>query len=104
MNIFVGNLAREVTEADLKTEFEVFGAVSSVSLVKDKYSGQSRGFAFVEMPNKEEGEAAIAALKGKKFKERTMDISEAMPRDNRGRSGGRPGGGFQGKRRPPRRR
>jgi RNA recognition motif-containing protein len=99
MNIFVGNLARDVTEDDLKAEFAVYGEVSSVSLVKDKYSGQPRGFAFVEMPHKEEGEAAITGLKGKTLKERTMDISESRPRtDNRG------GGRFAGKRKPPRRR
>lgn len=103
MNIFVGNLAREVTEEDIKAEFAPFGEVSSVALIKDKFSGQPRGFAFVEMPNKEEGAAAVSGLKGKMLKERTMDISEARPRtDSRG--GGRSGGSFQGKRKPPRRR
>ena len=107
MNIFVGNLAREVTQEDLKAEFDVFGEVSSVSLIKDKFSGQPRGFAFVEMPNKEEGEAAIAGLKGKMLKNRTLDITEARPRDNRGGKGfggGRSGGSFGGKRKPPHRR
>ena len=105
MNIFVGNLAREVTEEDLKAEFSPFGEVSSVALIKDKFSGQPRGFAFVEMPNKEEGAAALAGLKGKMLKERTLDISEARPRtENRGGGGGRPGGGSMGKRKPPRRR
>ena len=99
MNIFVGNLARDVTEEDLKTEFEPFGAVTSVALIKDKYSGQPRGFAFVEMGNNEEGAAAVAGLKGKMLKERTLDISESRPRtENRG------GGGFSGKRKPQRRR
>ncbi len=103
MNIFLGNLARDVTEEDIRAQFVVFGEVTSVSIVKDKYSGQPRGFAFVEMANNEEGEAAIAGLKGKMLKERTLDISESRPRDNKGgRSygGGRPGG----KRKPPRRR
>lgn len=102
MNIFVGNLARDVTEADLKAEFEQFGEVASVALIKDKFSGQPRGFAFVEMPNKEEGEAALAGLKGKMLKDRTLDISEAKPRTESrggGRYGGRSGGGFGGKRR-----
>ena len=80
MNIFVGNLARDVTEEDLKAEFAPFGVVSSVALIKDKYSGQPKGFAFVEMANKEEGEAALAGLKGKMLKERTLDLSEARPR------------------------
>ena len=68
MNIFVGNLARDVTEEDLKAQFAPFGEVSSVALIKDKYSGQPKGFAFVEMANKEEGEAALAGLKGKKLR------------------------------------
>jgi len=99
MNIFVGNLARDVTEEDLKAEFAPFGEVSSVALIKDKYSGQPKGFAFVEMANKEEGEAALAGLKGKMLKERTLDLSEARPRtDSRG------GRSFGGKRKPQRRR
>jgi RNA recognition motif-containing protein len=110
MNIFVGNLAREVTEEDIKAEFAAFGEVSSVAIIKDKFSGQPRGFAFVEMPNKEEGAAALTGLKGKMLKNRTLDISEARPRtENRGggRSfggGGRSGGSFLGKRKPQRRR
>jgi RNA recognition motif-containing protein len=92
-----------LTEEEIRTEFAVFGEVTSVSIVKDKYSGQPRGFAFVEMANNEEGEAAIAGLKGKMLKERTLDISESRPRDSKGGKsfgGGRPGG----KRKPPRRR
>jgi len=103
MNIFLGNLARDLTEEEIRAEFAVFGEVTSVSIVKDKYSGQPRGFAFVEMANNEEGEAAIAGLKGKMLKERTLDISESRPRDSKGGKsygGGRPGG----KRKPPRRR
>lgn len=112
MNIHVGNLAREVTEEDLKQEFGAFGAVTSVNIIKDKYTGQPRGFAFVEMANKAEAEAAITALKGKMLKERTLDVSEARPRtDNRGgggfggggrRGGGGGGGGFGGGRGPRR--
>ena len=93
MNIFVGNLAREITEEDLRAEFSPFGEITSVALIKDKFSGQPRGFAFVEMPKKEEGEAALAGLKGKMLKERTMDLSEAKPRtDSKGGGGGRFGG------------
>jgi len=85
MNIYVGNLSREVTEEELREEFKVFGGVTSVSIIKDKYSGQSRGFGFVEMPSKSEAEAAIAGLKGKTLKDRTLDVSEARPRsDSRG--------------------
>jgi RNA recognition motif-containing protein len=101
MNIFVGNLAREVTEEDLKAQFVTFGTVSSVAMIMDKHSGQPRGFAFVEMPDSEEASAAIAGLKGKQLKERTLDISEAQPRS--GKSGGGRGG-FGGKRKPQRRR
>jgi len=105
MNIFLGNLARDVTEEDIRAEFVVFGEVTSISIIKDKYSGQPRGFAFVEMANNEEGEAAIAGLKGKMLKERTLDISESRPRDNKGsKSYGGGGGRFGGKRKPPRRR
>jgi len=100
MNIYVGNLSREVTEEELRQEFTAFGEVTSVSIIKDKYSGQSRGFAFVEMPSKAEAEAAITGLKGKTLKERTLDVNEARPRTDSqgGRSsyGGRRGGGFGG--------
>ena len=100
MNIYVGNLSREVTEEELKQEFTAFGEVTSVAIIKDKYSGQSRGFGFVEMPSKSEGEAAIAGLKGKTLKERTLDVNEARPRSD-SRGGGsydnRSGGGFGGR-------
>ncbi len=87
MNIYVGNLSREVTEEELQQEFAAFGEVTSVSIIKDRYSGQSRGFGFVEMSSKSEGEAAITGLKGKTLKERTLDVSEARPRSDK-RSGG----------------
>ncbi len=94
MNIYVGNLSREATEDELRQEFAAFGEVASVNIIKDKYSGQSRGFAFVEMPSKSEAEAAISGLKGKTLKERTLDVNEARPRpDSRG--GGFGGGGRQ---------
>ena len=109
MNIYVGNLSREVTEEELQQEFAAFGEVSAVNIIKDKYGGQSRGFAFVEMPSKTEGEAAITGLKGKTLQERTMDINEARPRtDSRGGGGrssyggGRKGGGGRGGGRPRR--
>ena len=93
MNIHVGNLSSEVTEEELREEFTVFGDVKSVSLIKDKHSGQSRGFAFVEMPSKSEGQAAIDDLSGKTLNDRTLDVSEARPRSHsrgrRFREGGR---------------
>lgn len=96
MNIYVGNLSSDITEEELKSEFEAFGGVTSVNIIKDKYSGQSRGFGFVEMSSKSEGEAAIAGLKGKTLKDRTLDISEARPRsDSRGGGGGFGGRGRQ---------
>ena len=98
MNIYVGNLPSDVTEDELREQFKAFGGVTSVSIIKDKYSGQSRGFGFVEMPTKAEAEAAIAGLKGKTLKDRTLDVNEARPRtDSRGGGfGGGRGGGFGG--------
>ncbi len=100
MNIYVGNLSYEVTEEELKTEFAAFGQVASVNIIKDKYSGQSKGFAFVEMPVLSEGQAAINGLNGKKLRERTIAVSGARERsDDRGRGSfrdrrGGGGGGF----------
>jgi RNA recognition motif-containing protein len=94
MNIYVGNLASDVTEEELREEFKAFGEITSISIIKDKYSGQSRGFGFVEMPSKSEGEAAIAGLKGKTLKERTLDVNEARPRSD-SRGGGSSGRGRQ---------
>jgi len=104
MNIYAGNLSRDVSEADLREAFEAFGEVTSTSIIKDKYTGDSRGFGFVEMPNKAEGEKAISGLNGKELKGRTITVNEARPRtDDRRRSGGfgggRSRGGFGGTRR-----
>ena len=101
LNIHVGNLAREVTEAELRQSFESFGKVSAVRIVTDRYSGTSKGFGFIEMPDNMEGQAAIDGLNMKEFAGRTLDVSEALGqrnsrRDNRPRGGGgrgRPGGG-----------
>ena len=99
MKIYVGNLSHETTEQDVRQEFEAFGKVESVSVITDKYSGRSKGFAFVEMPTVSEGQAAIDSLNGKTLKERTLTVNTARPRtDNRG--GGsysdRRGGGYGG--------
>ena len=99
MKIYVGNLSYEVTEDELRQEFAAYGEVTSASIPTDKYSGRPRGFGFVEMASKSEGEAAISGLNGKTLKERTMVVSEARPRsDDRGRGsyGDRRGGGGYG--------
>jgi RNA recognition motif-containing protein len=93
MNIYVGNLSREVTEDDLKKAFEAFGQVTSVAIIKDKFSGESRGFGFVEMPAKAEAQSAMNDLNGKELKGRKLNVNEARPRTE-GRVGGeRRGGG-----------
>jgi len=107
MNIHVGNLSREVTEEELREEFMPFGEVKSAAVIKDKHSGQSRGFAFVEMALSSEGQAAIDGLTGKTLNDRTLDVSESRPRsDSRGggphgakRGRGFPGGGRRRQRR-----
>lgn len=96
MNIYVGNLSYDVTEADLKELFEAFGQVSSSSVVKDKFSGQSKGFGFVEMPTDTEAKAAISSLNGREVKGRTISVDEARPRAGGGGGGGRGGGGRGG--------
>ncbi len=83
MNIFVGNLARTVTEAELREAFQPFGKISSVSIVKDKSSGESKGFAFVEMPTQGEAEAAIKSLNGKELGGKSLTVNEARPRTER---------------------
>jgi RNA recognition motif-containing protein len=95
MNIYVGNMSREVTEDDLKKAFEAFGQVKSVTIIKDKFSGESRGFGFVEMPGKDEAQSAIAGLNGTEIKGRKLNVNEARPRSEN-RRGGRGGGGRRG--------
>ncbi|HEX7319874.1 MAG TPA: RNA-binding protein [bacterium] len=80
MNIYVGNLSHDSTDGDLQKAFEAFGKVASVNIIKDKISGQSRGFGFVEMPDNNEAQAAIAALNGKEFMGQALNINEARPR------------------------
>ncbi len=93
MNIYVGNLSRQVTEEDLREAFEAFGQVATVTIIKDKFSGESRGFGFVEMPTKDEAQSAITGLNGKELKGRTLNVNEARPRSEGRRGGGRGGGG-----------
>jgi len=109
MNIYVGNLSYETTEEDLRSAFSEFGAVTSVSIIKDKFSGQSKGFGFVEMSSKAEGQSAIDGLNGKEISGRALKVNEARPPsekrgDRKGFSGGRGsrgqgGGGRDGRRR-----
>jgi len=93
MNIYVGNISSQLTEEEIKEAFAAYGALTSVRIIKDKYTGEPRGFGFVEMPEKAEAEAAIAGLNGKEFKGKTLNVNEARPRpegyrgDSRGRSG-----------------
>jgi len=93
MNIYVGNLSYTVTEDELRQAFEAFGQVTSASIIKDKFSGQSKGFGFVEMPSSEEAQAAINALNGKEMKGRSLNVNEARPRTDDRRQGGGGGGG-----------
>lgn len=90
MNIYVGNLAREATEEDVKAAFAAFGQVASVAIIKDKFTGESRGFGFVEMPTREEAMAAIAGMNGKSIKDRPVNVNEARPREERRDRGPRP--------------
>ena len=102
MNIYVGNLPFDVSEDDLQQTFAEFGTVDTVSIIKDKFSGRSKGFAFVEMGQQAEAQAAIDALNGKDMKGRALTVNEARPRTDRpaggGRSGGRGGRGGGGPR------
>jgi RNA recognition motif-containing protein len=93
MNIYIGNLSYEVTQEDLKQAFEGFGQVESVNIIKDRYTGESRGFGFVEMSAKGEAQSAIEGLNGKELKGQMLKVSEARPRSEGRRGGGRRGGG-----------
>ncbi len=105
MKIYVGNLSYDVTEEELRQEFEAYGKVESVSIITDKYSGRPKGFGFVEMPSVSEGQAAITGLNGKTLKERTLNVNTARPpSESRGggsygdrRGGGGSGGGRRGR-------
>ena len=91
MNIYVGNVFLAVTEDDLRQTFEEFGQVTSAKIIKDRYTGNSRGFGFVEMPNHQEARSALSELNGKDLKGRALKVNEARPRTDRqsGFGGGR---------------
>jgi len=93
MNLYVGNLSRQATEDEIQQAFTPFGQVQSVTIVKEKFSGESRGFGFVEMPDRTEALAAIAGLAGQELRGRALVVNEARPRTDDRRSGGRDGGG-----------
>ncbi|MEI7998201.1 MAG: RNA-binding protein [Candidatus Omnitrophota bacterium] len=92
MNLYVGNLAQQATQEDLLEVFGAFGQVASAMVIKDKFSGESRGFAFVEMPAKAEAEAAMNGIK--EIVGKTVNISEARPKESSGHRGGVSRGGF----------
>ena len=91
MNIYVGNLSYDATDDDLREAFESYGTVDTANVIRDHYSGRSRGFGFVEMPDQAEAEAAIAGLDGQEIVGRPVKVNEARPRPPRGerRGGGR---------------
>ncbi len=113
IKLYVGNLSFQTSSEDLRDLFSQAGTVESASVVEDRDTGRSRGFGFVEMGSREEGEAAIAQFNGKEFGGRNLTVNEARPREDRGGGGGRGGfggggnrggGGFGGGRLPRRRR
>ncbi len=96
MKIYVGNMSYDTTEEDLHLACKEFGKVISATIIKDKFSGQTKGFAFVEMSSKAEGQAAIDGLNGKELKGRELNVNEARPRTENFRGGST--GGFGGNR------
>jgi RNA recognition motif-containing protein len=88
MNIYVGNLSYEATDVTVREAFESFGDVTSARVIKDKYNGQSRGFAFVEMPGQSQAQTAIKSLNGKDLLGKQINVSEARARADQGRTGG----------------
>ncbi len=93
MKIYVGNLSYEMTEEDLRGAFEPYGAVNEVTIIMDRFSGRSKGFGFVEMPNQAEAEKGIAELNGKELRGRSITVNQARPREERPRRNNEGGGG-----------
>ena len=96
MNIYVGNISYQASDDDLLEVFEAIGSVDSASIIFDRYSGRSKGFGFVEMPNDEEATRAIEELDGKELLGRPLKVNQARPREDRPRRGGGGGGGYGG--------
>ena len=88
MNIYVGNLSHDITDDDLKEAFEAYGQIASINVIKDKYSGEPRGFGFVEMYSKDEAQAAIDGLNGTDLKGQSLNVNEARPRSKNRQRGG----------------
>ncbi|MGE5645691.1 MAG: RNA recognition motif domain-containing protein [Acidobacteriota bacterium] len=102
-NIFVGNLDFAATEDEVRALFESFGAVERAAIIKDRDTGRSRGFGFVEMTVDSEADSAIGALNGRELNGRALKVNEALPKgEGGGRGGSRGGGGFERRRREPR--
>ena len=103
MNIYVGNLSAKTTDQELREAFESFGEVDTAKIIKDNITGRSRGFGFVEMPDQDQAQTAIAGMNGKELGGSALTVNEAKPRESRGgrsygsgggrSGGGRPGGG-----------
>lgn len=102
MNIYVGNLSYRTTEDELRRAFEAYGAVSSAAIIRDRESGQSKGFGFVEMPSDAEAQAAINGLNDKEVGGRRLKVNQARPREEGSRGGGGGGRSQSGGSRPPR--
>ncbi len=100
MNIYVGNLSAKTTEDELRQAFESFGDVDTAKIIKDNLTGRSRGFGFVEMPNQDQAQAAIAGLNGQELAGSPLTVNEAKPRESRGGGRGFGGGGRSGGGRP----
>ena len=99
MNIYVGNLSYKVDEKDLEEAFQEYGEVISVKIISDKFTGRSKGFAFVEMANADEAKSAIEGLNGKAIDNRNITVNEARPKTDDNRGGGGGGRGRQDNRR-----
>jgi len=99
MNIYVGNLSYETQEDELREVFKAHGEVDSVNIIKDRYSGESRGFGFVQMPNDDEARTALTEVNGVDLNGKTLTVNEARPRNDRSGGGGRDrrGGGGRGR-------
>ncbi len=93
MNIYVGNMSYDTTEDQLREAFTGYGEVTTVNIIKDKFTGEPRGFAFVEMSTKEDATAAISGLNGQDMGGRALNVNEAKPRTEGGNRGGNGGGG-----------
>jgi len=91
MNIYVGNLSYEATDVTIREAFESFGEVTSARVIKDKYTGQSRGFGFVEMSIQSQAQTAIKSLNGKELLGKQISVNEARARADQGRTGGQRG-------------